>query len=133
MNLKNKYSIAELDEQYPEIAYMLKHVNDTQSVFNKGIPDEVLEEAQLHDVSVKQSIKENKSLPIWRRIRNEMIESGMNIRNKECVAAYVLDYHLKKDLLIRDFQIMSTCQTILLSESEHYKRTYILNMLDRIS
>lgn len=114
------YSLKTLDERCPieYLAYMLKEGDVTW--FN--IPQDIIDEAKAYDLKVKAEMKEKKELkkanPVWKQIMETL---GPEPKWPQIIDA-VFDYHLEKKLLIREFQLLSLCQTIAFHGSPEYRK-----------
>lgn len=126
------YSLKELDEEYPVeyLAYVLKD----GEIKSENISQEVLDKAKEYDISVKASIKDKKakSIPIWQRIIDEYeYESKSQAPTKEQVLYDVIKWHKDNFKLIREFQIVSYVQTILVNIDKDYEHRFRNRLLEK--
>lgn len=134
------YSLKALDEQFPleYLAYMIK---DGEFI-NHGVPEAVLVKAKEHDIKVKKEMKEKKLArrTVLQQIDEayfSQVENGLNKEidmfvSEEFVVSKVLEFYKEKDQLVRQFMIVSLCQTLCIRYVNGYQQRFqdkILEML----
>lgn len=136
MNLKGRYCLKELDSRYPieYLAYILKHVDDDNKCKSHNIPDEILNEAISYDIDVKNSMQELKAsqIPMWKQCESQVLETCSIISPRQIIPV-VVDFYASREACIREFQIYSTCQTILLRNCPSYKKLFCDNLIEKFN
>lgn len=113
------YSLKELAEEKPVeyLAYLIKE-NDYRSYKID------LTAAKAYDATVKSAIQEKKSSrkTILQQIVEQFGYTGSTIlEEKQCIED-VIDFYKQKFTLVREFQIVSLVQTLLLQYGDGYER-----------
>jgi len=128
------YSIKELDEEYP-IAYLAYIIKENRYVTD--IPDEVMDEVRLYDEKVKTEMSEKKkSRRSQLQILTEIIQTRIDEDDidiyPQIVADIVINYYMENDKLIREFQIISLVQTLVMKFNEEYRRLFRAKICSRM-
>jgi len=119
------YSMKELSEQYPikYLGYLYKEFDPV--VYN--IPEEVISQAKQYNIQVATEIAEKKKAkkPIWKQI----LETISPEDNEGKVLHKVLQYHLDKEILIRESALISYYDTILAHQNPIKYEQYLYHRI----
>lgn len=117
------YSLKKLEDEedsYPieYLAYMLKEGD----IVYYNIPQDTIDASISYNAKVKSQIKEKKEkLPVWKQIMNTItVPTNLPVihplrEKRRLIMERVIDYHIEKGLLIRQFQIQSYTDSIVLN------------------
>lgn len=140
------YSLSELaieeDQEYAieYLAYMTKE----GTIFNDGIPPEVIEEATLHHKAVRANQRAERALKKSQLASlTELVQNNWNIPKDEfmvdkkgetlqvqSLVPFIVNYYKEQGVLFRQFAIIDICRTILLKLSPQYKDSLINSMIE---
>ncbi len=138
------YSLGLLDDRYPieYIAYIIKE--DPNYICDK-IPLGILEKAKVYDMTVKKKLSKKKMTILQnlnsflkeKLVKKDMCyyygaEPNFYMCKPEYIVDAVLDYYTKDDRLIREFMIVSLCQTLCLRYCNGYTSDYRSRLLSKI-
>lgn len=138
-----KYSYIKAAERMPfeYLAYNIKY-NDARYV---GISDELLEKYRAHNREVKTMIKENKKKRMSVKSKIEVMfkeqykYNGTNwldsegcVPTKDAIMDIVLAYYRESDSLVREFFIVSMCQTFCLKYVPSYYYDFKRRVYEKI-
>lgn len=133
------YSLKALDEKEPleYIAYCIKE-ND----YKHNLPQEVIDKAKAHDASVKTEMKKKKESrkTILQKIEEKYfshVEEGIDQERQEYVTKKhvvdcVLSYYRESGNLIRQFMLVSLCQTLCLKYVNSYEYEFHQKIYDAL-
>jgi len=138
------YSLKRNDEEYPieYIAYLMK---EGKPKFH-NIPQDILTEAKLYNEKVKSEIKEKK---LNRRTQLQKIDEYLHEehaylfdeedkfpadlgRARNQLLDAVLSYYVDSGTLMREFQVISIVQTLLLKYDSSYFQQFKSKLFDKI-
>lgn len=133
------YSMKELDEDYPleYIAYIIKEGD----YIEHNMPPEILVKAKEHDTQVKLELKakKEKKKTVLAQIDEKYFSDAVNgilddnFITKEYVVDKVLEYYRESKGLIREFMIVSICQTLCLKHVRSYERYFKNRILEKLA
>jgi len=141
LNLKGNggYSLVSVTPQPVEyVSYMLKAQKKhdcTYSDLDDGVLVTLHDQARIHSTKVKEEIKQKKlgKKPQWLVIQEYILEKIPEFSyGKEQTIHEVVNYYIEKRLMMREFQVVSTVQTILLHNNFNFRFEFQRKILDRI-
>lgn len=141
------YSLKQLDDEFPVeyVAYLLKEDNYQHS---DNYPKEWIQKAKAYDSKVKKEMKEKKSsrLTIIKKIErdyfSDLIPQEMQhgtlyvskktnlCLSKQDVVQRVIAYYKDTETLVRQFMVVSLCQTLCLKYVAGYEHQFFLKVSD---
>lgn len=121
------YSLRQLDDidsLYKYIAYCIKDGN-----YKKRISSELLDKSIAYDAKVKKD-KSRKRTTILDQLKGEIGE--VYIGSPEEMIDIVVKFYKDQGKLVREFQIVSVCQTLLLYYDTGYENAFKRRILEKI-
>lgn len=115
------YSLKELDAPYP-LEYLAYCIKEKDYITSDAFDLSKLKEAKAYDLKIKTEIRERKKArrTILQILEEENDFSDPTIDSNR-VIDIVLEFYKNRNTLVRKFQVVSLCRTILLKYSESYK------------
>ncbi len=133
------YSLVQVTPQPVEyVSYMLKvqkHLDCHLSDPDDGVLQELWEKAREHCARVKEeiAIKKAGKRPQWKVILETILRDCPEFSfDKEKTIHQVIEYYIENDQLVREFQVQSTVQTLLLHKNNRFRFELQNKILDRI-
>lgn len=134
------YSLKAITDRFPleYLSYCLKE--GTYDSYN--IPDDILENAKNHDLRVKNEMKSK------RRKKGVMSEIIEEMKLSNCFALcgkkflpnigindvvhHIMEYYMKRDVLVRKFFIVSLAQTIMCKYDAAFRMSFEQSIIDMV-
>lgn len=122
------YALVELgkiDQLYLYIAYVIKDGN-----YHSRISSELLEKAKEHDKKVKSDLKKKRTT-VLEQIKSDLGPSYDGTLDE--LTKYVIQYYVDSGKLLREFQIVSTIQTLgYFYNIDNFRQSFIFSIKNKI-
>lgn len=121
------YSMKSLDEKYPieYLAYCIKEKN-----YRHTLPESLIKQAKEYDFKIKKEMKEKKEArkTILQKMDEEFDLANQEIITEMDIVYKVIDYYKRNGILVRQFQMVSQVQTLLLKYDPNYTNVLCCNI-----
>ncbi len=124
------YSMKELDSEKPieYLAYCCKEKD-----YFHNLPEDIVEKAVAYDDKIKEEMKDKKAnrKTILQKMELEFNYEGKDIWPNK-ITEDVVEYYKKNEILVREFQMISQVQTLMLKYCSGYDNTLVQRINKRI-
>lgn len=127
------YSLKRLDEEYPieYLSYIVKE--DTNAVWC-NMPDDIKENTKAYASEIRKKISTTRKEGRITKLRKMLIEKfGCIPINKEQLVSEIVEIYIQERWVINHFHIINNATTLLVEESEDFKKKFIQNILEKIN